>query len=234
MLCPVLNPALLSFVVFPNLNSINGNLLLNNSTNLNNESLLNNENINNTMDSRLTDIYNNIDKNILIADNKFIDNSLKARMLRYRKLWNKSKLELEKDLFWDEEIKSNYYNKVIEKKYKALFKKYVLSIREDKLINQELKQDNNKIVRNHPNLNIKEKILNNYKNLFNILNQKYNNLWNYTKEDKLKMEKLFKRVNYNNDFNWINWFLSNNPNILDDELNIELMQKLLIIMCNYK
>jgi hypothetical protein len=46
------------------------------------------------------------------------------------------------------------------------------------------------------------------------------------------MEDLFLKVDYNNAFISINDFLSSDDSFLNDEYNLDLLQKLMIIMCS--
>ena len=226
---------------FENLNNTNTQNLLNTWIDLINWTKINNvTNLWNKINYQDgLDIIEDTNSKLKIVDNKLKDNSLRWRMLFYRKLWNNVLSELEKWKKGKEWLRIKYLHKKIEEKYKKLFKEYVLTEWKNKN-NKKLIQkintntigfDNNVIIGNNNWKNtLSKNIYNNFKLIFWLLGDKYTKN-NFTLTELNRMNSLFNRVDKKWNFLNINDYLKNNSDILKDEYNIELLQKLLIIMC---
>lgn len=269
-------PWVTNFDKLGNSNDINNPNITNiDNKNVYNNNLINNKVNNTKINNELTyqdwlDIINDTNKKIDIINNNLKNDSLREKMLKYREMWNSIKSELEKNVEWKEWLRIKYLHKVIEEKYKELFKEYVLSQKNDnnktnenqlinnsniinnnEIINTKDKVINNSIINNNEKITNKDKVINNsnisnemldksdlsdalllnFKNLFYILWQKYNKQWNFSTLAKKDMEILFDKVDKNNEYDSINDFLISSPDILNKNSNIDLLQKLMIIMC---
>jgi len=218
---------------------------------------LNNKILNTTSNNDITyqdglDIINDTNKRLNDIDKSMEDNSLYEQMMLYRKMWNNIKIEDEKNIEWKEWLRIKYLHKKIEEKYKALFKEYVLTKKKNSSINKDtnlenkiddtkedkfddMKEKNTSITESkkdyiNKDLIISDNLLNNFKTLFKLLNDKYNN-WNYSLTEKKGMESLFSKVDKKNNFEDINDYLSKDSSFLNNEYNLDLLQKLMIIMC---